>query len=98
MLTVGIACDHGGFELKEDLIKRLRLKGFIVTDFGAHEKIDSDDYPDYVVPLASAVAAGEVSRGIAVCGSGVGASIAANKVAGARAALDTRHLLCTPGC
>lgn len=87
MLTIGIACDHGGFELKENLAKRLRLEGFIVTDFGAREKIDSDDYPDYVVPLARAVAAGEVSRGVAVCGSGVGASIAANKVAGTRAAL-----------
>ena len=87
MLTVGIACDHGGFDLKEDLVKRLRLAGFVVTDFGASEKNENDDYPDYVVPLARAVAAGEVSRGVAVCGSGVGASIAANKVAGTRAAL-----------
>ncbi len=87
MLTVGIACDHGGFELKENLAKRLRLAGYVVTDFGAREKKVADDYPDYVVPLARAVASGEVSRGIAVCGSGVGASIAANKVAGVRAAL-----------
>jgi len=87
MLTVGIACDHGGFELKEILANRLRLAGYVVTDFGAREKKDADDYPDYVVPLARAVAAGEVSRGVAICGSGVGASIAANKVAGVRAAL-----------
>jgi len=87
MLTVGIACDHGGFDLKENLAGRLRLAGYAVTDFGAREKRDSDDYPDYVVPLARAVAAGEVSRGVAVCGSGVGASIAANKVVGVRAAL-----------
>ena len=87
MLTVGIACDHGGFDLKKTLAKRLRLAGYVVTDFGASEKNNADDYPDYVIPLARAVVAGEVARGVAICGSGVGASIAANKVAGARAAL-----------
>jgi len=87
MQKVGIACDHGGFELKEELSGRLKLAGYDVVDFGALEKIPGDDYPDYVVPLARAVSAGEVDRGVAVCGSGVGASIAANKVPGVRAAL-----------
>jgi len=87
MLRVGIACDHGGFELKAFLAERLREAGFEVRDFGAHRLAPDDDYPDYVVPLAEAVRRGEVERGIAVCGSGVGACIAANKVPGVRAAL-----------
>ena len=66
---------------------RLRAAGHEVTDFGAYELNQGDDYPDFVIPLARAVAAGIVERGIAICGSGVGASVAANKVAGVRACL-----------
>ncbi len=86
-MRVGIAADHGGFELKEQLKEEIRALGHEVVDFGAQEYDPEDDYPDFVVPLARAVANREVDRGIAVCGSGVGASIAANKVPGARAAL-----------
>jgi ribose 5-phosphate isomerase B len=85
--AVGVAADHGGFELKEYLVVKLREAGHPVTDFGDRELQPTDDFPDFVVPLARAVAAGTVDRGIAVCGSGVGASVAANKVAGVRACL-----------
>ena len=84
---VGIAADHGGFELKQYLAQRLREDGHHVSDFGDRQPQPEDDYPDYVVPLARAVASGEVHRGIAICGSGVGACVAANKVAGVRACL-----------
>ena len=84
---IGIATDHGGFELKNFLVLRLREAGHEVLDFGDRQSRPDDDYPDFVVPLARAVAAGEVERGIAICGSGVGASVAANKVAGIRACL-----------
>jgi ribose 5-phosphate isomerase B len=86
-MRVGIAADHGGFELKEQLLEELRGRGHEVVDFGAFEYGHDDDYPDFVIPLAQAVARGEVDRGLAICGSGVGACVAANKVAGARAAL-----------
>jgi ribose 5-phosphate isomerase B len=84
---VGIAADHGGFELKAFLTDKLRAAGFEVTDFGDHQLKPDDDYPDFIIPLARAVAAGAVDRGVGLCGSGVGASIAANKVAGVRAGL-----------
>ena len=87
MMRVGIGSDHGGFLLKEQVVKQLRGAGYEVRDFGAHQLNVGDDYPDYIIPLARAVASGEVDRGIALCGSGVGASIAANKVAGVRAGL-----------
>jgi ribose 5-phosphate isomerase B len=87
MRRVGIAADHGGLELKKQLSERLRGSGFEVVDFGAHQLDPADDYPDFVVPLARAVGASEVERGVAICGSGVGASIAANKIAGVRAGL-----------
>lgn len=90
-MKIGIAADHGGFELKEQLITYLKPLGYEVEDFGAYKLDASDDYPDFIVPLAQAVAAGKLSRGIAVCGSGVGASVAANKISGARAALITEH-------
>ena len=109
-MKIGIAADHGGFELKEVLASFLRAQHYDVQDFGASGLDPTDDYPDMVVPLARAVAAGEVVRGIAVCGSGVGASIAANKVTGVRAALihdyfsahqgvedDDMNLLCLGG-
>jgi len=85
--AVAIAVDHGGFPLKAPLTQRLREAGYDVRDFGASELTPGDDYPDFVIPLARAVAKGEPPLGIAICGSGVGACISANKVAGARAGL-----------
>jgi ribose 5-phosphate isomerase B len=96
-MRIGIAADHGGFALKQELITHLERAGVDVVDFGAHELDGSDDYPDYVIPLALAVAAGNVERGIAVCGSGVGASVCANKVYGVRAALIHDHFSATQG-
>ncbi len=84
---VGVAADHGGFVLKTELVGSLRACGYKILDFGAHELDPEDDYPDFVIPLARAIAAGEILRGIALCGSGVGVSIAANKFAGVRAGL-----------
>jgi RpiB/LacA/LacB family sugar-phosphate isomerase len=84
---VGVASDHGGFELKEQLVGRLRAAGYEVVDFGNGRLDPADDYPDFVVPLARAVARGKVKRGVAICGSGVGACVVANKVNGVRAAL-----------
>lgn len=86
-MKIGIAADHGGFHLKETLKSWLTRLGHEVKDFGAYELNDADDFPDFVVPLAQAVASKECERGVAVCGSGVGASIAANKIKGVRAAL-----------
>ena len=86
-MRLGVAADHWGVDLKAWLARDLVKAGHEVLDFGASERVEDDDFPDYVVPLARAVAAGEVERGIAVCGSGVGACVAANKVAGVRAAL-----------
>jgi len=86
-VRIGIAADHGGFGLKEDLRGRLAAAGHEIVDFGANHPEPGDDYPDFVVPLARAVASGNVERGVAVCGSGVGASVCANKVSGARAGL-----------
>lgn len=90
-MRVGIATDHGGFALKEELAAYLREGGHEVVDFGAFSVNPGDDYPDFVIPLARAVVAGEVERGLAVCGSGVGASICANKISGVRAALIEDH-------
>jgi ribose 5-phosphate isomerase B len=84
---IGIAADHGGYELKRYLAAMLRDAGHEVIDFGDQQPKLDDDYPDFVVPLARAIARGEVERGVAICGSGVGASVAANKVAGVRACL-----------
>src|SRR5271163_531462 len=86
-MRVGVGADHGGFEMKEQLAKLLAEGGYQVVDFGNKIYDKDDDYPDFAIPLARAVASGEVERGIFVCGSGVGASVAANKVVGARAAL-----------
>jgi ribose 5-phosphate isomerase B len=87
MMRVGIAADHGGFEMKMQLAQSLRADDYEVVDFGANELNVGDDYPDFVIPLARAIAAGTIERGVALCGSGVGASIAANKVPGVRAGL-----------
>ena len=88
-MQIGIAADHGGFELKGRLGKALEAEGYQVEDYGAYEFGGDDDYPDFVVPMARAVARGKVVRGIAICGSGVGACIAANKISGVRAGLIT---------
>ncbi|MDH6254166.1 ribose 5-phosphate isomerase B [Chryseobacterium sp. H1D6B] len=88
---IGICADHGGFELKERIKTFLLDNQFEPVDFGAKELDAADDFPDYVIPLAKAVADGEVSRGIAICGSGVGACVAANKVSGVRAGLITDY-------
>ena len=71
-MRIGIATDHGGFGLKEELIARIRAAGHEVVDLGAHSLNPDDDYPDYVVPLGQAVMAGKVDRCVAICGSGVG--------------------------
>ena len=84
---IGVAADHGGYELKEQLARTLRDAGYEVTDFGDGQPTPDDDYPDFVEPLARAVASGEVDRGVAICGSGVGACVVANKVPGVRACL-----------
>jgi ribose 5-phosphate isomerase B len=109
-MHIGFATDHGGFVLKDPILKALIDAGHEVQDFGAYQLNPDDDFPDFVIPLARAVARGEVERGIAVCGSGVGASFAANKVAGVRSALihesfsahqgvedDDMNLLCLGG-
>jgi ribose 5-phosphate isomerase B len=88
---VGLAADHGGYELKEYLAAKLRAAGYEVADFGDGRPKKEDDYPDFIVPLARAVAAGTVTRGVGICGSGVGASVCANKVAGVRACLIHEH-------
>ena len=90
-MKIGLAADHGGFQLKEYISSQLKEEGYEIVDFGAHNQNDQDDYPDFVIPLAKAIAAKEVERGVAICGSGVGASIVANKVAGVRAALVHDH-------
>ena len=82
-----MAADHGGFELKQHLAAKLREGGHRVVNFGDQQPQPEDDYPDFVIPLALAVAQGEVDRGVAICGSGVGACVAANKVDGVRACL-----------
>jgi ribose 5-phosphate isomerase B len=109
-MKIGFATDHGGYVLKEPILKSLRDSGHEVRDFGAYSLEPGDDYPDFVIPLARAVAQGEVERGIAICGSGVGASFTANKVPGVRSALihesfsahqgvedDDMNLLCLGG-
>ena len=96
-MHVGICTDHGGFELKNQLAGKLRAAGHEVTDFGAFSLNPQDDYPDFVIPLARAVADGKVVRGVAVCGSGVGAAVCANKIAGVRAALIGDHFSARQG-
>ena len=96
-MLIGIATDHGGFGLKEELLTQLRAAGHEVVDFGAHTSNHDDDYPDFVVPLARAVAEREVDRGLAICGSGVGASVCANKIKGVRACLIHDHFSAKQG-
>jgi ribose 5-phosphate isomerase B len=96
-MRLGIATDHGGFGLKQLLAARLRAAGHEVVDFGAHQLSLDDDYPDFVIPLSRAVAAGQVERGVAVCGSGVGATVCANKIKGVRACLIEDHFSAKQG-
>lgn len=96
-VIIGIAADHGGFKMKEFLVKMLSEANYQVIDFGNNELNTDDDYPDFVIPLANAIASGTVERGIAVCGSGVGACIAVNKVAGVRGCLITEKFSAQQG-
>jgi len=86
-MKVAIGADHGGYDLKSDMAKVLEGLGHEVIDKGAHEFDAEDDFPDFAAPVAAAVQSGEVERGIVICGSGVGAAIAANKYPGVRAGL-----------
>lgn len=86
-MKIALGTDHAGFELKQEIGEFLQQRGFDVTDVGAHAYDALDDYPDFAKLVADAVAGGDVERGILLCGSGVGASIVANKVQGARAAM-----------
>lgn len=88
-MKIGIAADHAGFEQKQQLVSQLKSAGYDITDYGAFVFDANDDYPDIILPLATAIANGAVAKGIAVCGSGVGVSVAANKIKGVRAALIT---------
>lgn len=90
-MKVGIAADHGGFELKETIKTFLVNLNYEVQDFGAFTLDSTDDYPDYIVPLAREIASGNILKGIAICGSGIGASVAGNKIKGVRAALVNDH-------
>ena len=96
-MRVGIATDHGGFSLKQELVAQLRAVGHEVVDFGAYSLTPDDDYPDFVIPLGEAVVAGKVERGLAICGSGIGASVCANKVPGVRAGLVHDHFSARQG-
>jgi ribose 5-phosphate isomerase B len=84
---IGIAADHGGYDLKEQMARMLREAGYEVIDFGDGQPTPDDDYPDFVVSLARAVARGDVDGGVAICGSGVGAGVVVNKVPGVRTSL-----------
>ena len=96
-MRIGIATDHGGYGLKQELVVQLRAAGHDVIDFGAQSLGLDDDDPDDVTPLARAVAAAQVERGVAICGSGVGASVCANKIPGVRAALIHDHFSARQG-
>lgn len=86
-MKIAIASDHGGFELKSFLVKWLKEKKYDVIDMGNHVFDKEDDYPDFADKLAKTVAKGEVEKGIVICGSGVGACVAANKTKGVRASV-----------
>ena len=86
-MRIAIGADHGGFPLKQEIAARLRAQGADVVDLGALALDPSDDYPDFALAVARAVTSGQAERGIVICGSGVGAAIAANKVKGARASI-----------
>ena len=85
-MKIAIGCDHGAFDLKNAVVKHLQGKGYEVCDFGCYS-LDSCDYPDFAKAAAEAVASGECEKGIVLCTTGIGISIAANKVKGIRCAL-----------
>ncbi|NLM42320.1 MAG: ribose 5-phosphate isomerase B [Firmicutes bacterium] len=85
-MKIAVGADHGGFQAKQAVIEHLQSKGVDVVDFGTDSE-ESCDYPDIAQPVAQAVSRGECERGILICGTGIGMSIAANKVQGIRAAL-----------
>ena len=85
-MKIAIGCDHGGFTLQQLILKHLEQKGYTIKDFGCFSEA-SVDYPDYAYPVAKAVVSGEAEKGILICGTGIGMSIAANKVKGIRCAL-----------
>ncbi|PYI51123.1 ribose 5-phosphate isomerase B [Paenibacillus flagellatus] len=85
-MKIAIGADHAGFRLKDEIVKALREDGHEVEDFGCH-CADSIDYPDYALPVGEKVASGEADRGILICGTGIGMTIAANKIPGVRCAL-----------
>ena len=85
-MKIAIGCDQAALKLKNDVVEKLRKEGYEVEDFGIHEQ-KSVDYPDYALPVAEAVASGRADKGILICGTGIGMSIAANKVKGIRCAL-----------
>ena len=86
-MRIAVGADHGGFPLNERIIKELRAAGHEITDFGTHDGSQPDDYPDYALKVGQAIQAATADIGILICGSGVGASVAANKLHGIRAAL-----------
>jgi len=86
-MRIAVGADHGGYPLNERVIEELRTAGHEITDFGTHDESISDDYPDYARELGEAIQRNAVEIGILICGSGVGASVAANKLKGVRAAL-----------
>jgi ribose 5-phosphate isomerase B len=86
-MKIAIGADHGGYPLNESVIEILRAMGHEIEDFGTHDGTQSDDYPDYAVKVGEAVREGRAKCGIVICGSGVGAAVAANKLRGVRAAL-----------
>ncbi len=89
-MKIAIGCDHGGLDHKNAIAEHLQKRGFEVIDFGIYENV-SVDYPDIAVKVTSAVVSGECDRGILVCGTGIGMSMAANKVKGIRAAVCSDH-------
>ena len=91
-MRIAIGADHGGYPLNERVIKELGEAGHEIIDFGTHVGSRPDDYPDYAIKVGEAVRSGEAEIGILVCGSGVGASVAANKLQGIRADLLTPHV------
>ncbi len=86
-MKIGIAADHGGFEIKKRLTSSIEALGHQVVDFGPHDMDPADDYPDYGIPAARAVGAREVDRSILVCNNGIGMGILANKIPGVKAAV-----------
>jgi ribose 5-phosphate isomerase B len=86
-MQIAVGCDHAGFPLKAHVVEQIRAAGHEVIDCGAKELVPGDDYPDYALAVAEAVRSGRAERGIVVCGSGVGVSVAANKIPGIRASM-----------